>query len=192
MFRLALALTCLAAVAPAADPPKKPDWFSKASKEFTATCDPAEAKPGQTVTFKLTLHLNDGYTVYPTKQPDRPAAGMVSKIDFPKPGAVVFVGTLADPPSPKTKAEPELGIEKLHYYTGKVVWERKFVVNPTQAAGDVTVQLPNVKLTVCDATNCFPAKAQTPEAKLKVLAGPAVAVDPALADEVTKALAEKK
>lgn len=191
MFRLTFALAGLAAVAPAVDPPKKPDWFSKAQKEFTATCDPVEAKPGQTVTFKLTLHLNDGYTVYPTRQADKPAAGMVSKIEFPKPGAVVFVGTLADPPSPKSKAEPELGIEKLQYYTGQVVWERKFVVNPTQPAGDVTITLPGVRLTVCDATNCFPAKAMTPEAKLKVLPGPAVAVDPALADEVKKALAEK-
>ena len=44
---------------------------------------PAEAKPGQTVTFTLTVELNDGYHTYPTVQPDKKAAGMVNEIKFP-------------------------------------------------------------------------------------------------------------
>ena len=44
-------------------------------KKVEAKFDPAEAKPGQTVTFKLTVELNDGYYTYPTRQADKAAEG---------------------------------------------------------------------------------------------------------------------
>jgi hypothetical protein len=43
---------------------------------------------------------------------------------------------------------------------------------------------------VCDANNCF-LKNVPLEATLKVLDGPPIPIDPALADEVNKALAGK-
>ncbi|OWK42340.1 hypothetical protein [Fimbriiglobus ruber] len=166
---------------------KKPDWFTRSVKSIEATFEPAEAKPGQTVTFRLTVHLNPGCQTYPTKQPDKQAAGMVNTIKFPAAGSVVFVGGVIDPADPKTKAEPEIGIKEMHYYVGKVVYEHKAVVAPTAKPGTVTVKLPSFKLTVCDAINCYPPKALAPEATLKVLAGPAVAVDKAYEEEVKKA-----
>lgn len=160
-------------------------------KSVEATFEPAEAKPGQTVTLKLTVTLEDGYYTYPLVQEDKAATGMVNKLEFPKAGAVVFVGEAYDPAGAKTKAEPVLGIEEMKYYTGTVVFERKAVVSPTAKAGEATVQLPKFLLSVCDKDNCFPPKALKPEAKLKVLDGPAVAVDKKYAEEVEKAVKEK-
>lgn len=168
--------------------PKKNDWFTKAVKKFDASVEPAEAKPGQVVTFKITLHLNDGYTTYPVKQVDKQAEGMVNTIKLPEPGSVIFVGETIDPPKFSKKAEPDIGIKELRYYTGKIVYEHKLVVNPTQKPGEITLKLTEFKLTVCDANNCFPPKKLMPEAKLKVLPGPAVAVAAEFADEVKKAL----
>ncbi|MCU0703924.1 MAG: hypothetical protein MUF18_08105 [Fimbriiglobus sp.] len=156
-------------------------------KSVEAKFEPAEAKPGQTVTLKLTVTLEDGYFTYPLKQEEAAAAGMVNLLEFPKAGAVVFVGEVTNPAGAKTKAEPVLGIEKMAYYTGTVVFEREAVVSPTAKAGEVMVQLPKFALSVCDDKNCFPAKKYTPEAKLKVLDGPAVAVDKKYTDEVEKA-----
>jgi hypothetical protein len=165
--------------------------FDKAVSRVTATFEPAEAKPGQTVTLKLTVELTDGYHTYPLVQTDKKAAAMVNKLTFPAAGTVVFVGEASDPANAELKAEPLLGIEAMKICTGVVVYERKAVVSPSAKAGKVTVKLPKFVVSVCDKDNCFPPKTLMPEAELKVLDGPAVAVDAKYAAEV-KAATEKK
>lgn len=182
------AAACLAAAPGTAGAQK---WYEKAVKRVEAKFVPAEAKPGQTVTFELTVELNEGYYTYPTKQPDPLAAGMANALKFPKPGAVVFVGAVEDPKGTKAKEEPALGIKELRYVTGTGTFARKAVVSPSAAPGAVTVKLTEFALNVCDASNCYPAKKVPVEAVLKVLGGPAVPVEKAFADEVAKALAEK-
>ena len=185
-------LMLLAPPAPATvDGKPLPEWFGRAVTELSATCEPAEAKPGQTVTLKLKLKLTPGHTTYPTKQPEKAAAGMVSQIPFPVTGDAIFVGKLADPEGFSAKAEPELGIKELRTYAGEVVWSRSFVVSPKAKPGELAVAVSGVKFTVCDANNCYPPKALVVKAKLTVLAGPAVAVEPAYAAEVAKALEGK-
>jgi hypothetical protein len=166
-------------------------WYEKAVKKVEAKFDPAEAKPGQTVTVIITVELNDGYNTYPTAQPDKAAVGMVNSFKFPKDGPVIFVGPTADPKEFGTKAEPELGIKELRYLSGAVTFTRKAVVSPRAAAGPATTKL-NLILLVCDKDACFPPKDVPLEAALKVLPGPAVPVEPEYADEVNKALSGKK
>jgi hypothetical protein len=189
---LALPLALAAASAcPQFDAPKG-GWYEKAVKKVEAKFDPAEAKPGQTVTFKLTVELNDGYHTYPVEQPDKAAATMTNIIKFPDPDTLIFVGSTADPKDFETKAEPELGIKELRTMSGTVTFTRKAVVSPKASPGPATAKLASFKLLVCDKSNCFPPKAVPVEASLKVLPGPAVAVEKAFADEVNKALADKK
>ncbi len=180
-------LLVLAATARTAD---KDEWYTKAVKSLDATFEPVEAKAGQTVTFKLTVMLNDKYTTYPLVQPDPNAKGMVNKLTFPAPAGVIFVGDATDPAGYATKAEPQLDILELRYYKDSVTFERKVVVSPTAKPGEVIVKLDKFVLNVCDTTNCYPAKTLTPEAKLKVLDGH-VEVEKAYAAEVKKALESK-
>ena len=156
-------------------------------KSVEAKIEPAEAKPGQTVTFKLTVTLEDGFYSYPLVQPDKAAANMVNIIGFPKPDVLVFVGDAEDPADPKKKAELMQGIEELHYYTGSFTYERTAVVNPKAKPGEAKVALDKFLLSVCDKNNCFPAKKLTPEATFKVLEG-AQPVDRKWAEAVEKAL----
>src|SRR5438270_8773550 len=95
-------------------------WYQKAVKGVTAKFDPAEAKPGQTVTFTLTVELNPGYHTYPIEQPDKNAAGFVNVLKYPGPESVVFVGATADPKEFVKKAVPELNIAELREFGGKV------------------------------------------------------------------------
>lgn len=194
-LNLMLALPCLFVLAAAQGQPvaaqKGGGWFDKAVKKVEAKFEPAEARPGQTVTFKLIVDLNDGYHTYPTTQPDKMASSMVNTIKFPAPAGVIFVGPVTDPKDFDTKAEPELDIKELRYSSGTAIFTRKAVVSPKAAAGAATVKLESFKLLVCDKTNCFPPKAVPVEASLKVLDGPAVAVEKAFADEVARALAPK-
>lgn len=189
-----LTLFCLTALPVLLAPPvalAQDKGFDKAVKSVTATFEPAEAKPGQTVTLKLTVELNDGYHTYALKQAEKPAASFVNKLTFPEPGEVVFVGEAIDPPNPELKAEPLLGIKAMAYYTGTVVYERKAVVSPAAKAGKVTVTVPRFSVSVCDKDTCFPPKSLKPEATLTVLDGPAVAVDAKYADELKKATEKK-
>jgi hypothetical protein len=168
-------------------------WYEKAVKKIEATITPGEAKPGQTVTFSLTVDLHDGYHTYPTVQTDKAAASMVNVIKFPEPASLIFVGKVHEPKDPKTKAEPAAvpPIEEMHYFDGKVVYTRKAVVSPKAAAGPTTVKLIAFKLSVCDKDFCYPSKDVKVEASLKVLDAPAVPVEKEFAGEVKKALGEK-
>lgn len=182
----AVALAALLATMPGTANAQK--WYEKAVKKVEGKFTPAEAKPGQTVTFTLTVELNDGYHTYPTVQPDKQAAAMVNLIKFPEPGAVIFVGETQDPKDYAAKEEPDIGIKELRYNTGTVVYTRKAVVSPKASAGATTVKLDNFSLSVCDKNNCFPPKKVPVEASLKVLDGPPVPVEKAYAEEVMKAL----
>jgi len=192
--RTPVVLALLAAAVVAAQPGSpvaaqgKADWFAKAVKKVEAKFEPAEAKPGQTVTFKLTVDLNDGYYTYPTVQAEKAAASMTNQLKFPDPGAVVFVGAVSDPPIYDVKSEPDLGIKEYHVNPGTAVYSRKAVVSPKAQPGPATVKLTTFRLQVCDKNNCFPPKAVPAEAALKVLPGPAVPVEAAYAAEVAKAV----
>src|SRR5262249_30952728 len=182
MFALAAA-AILAAVPGSANAQK---WYEKAVKKIEGKFTPAEAKPGQTVTFTLTVDLNDGYHTYPTMQPDKAAEANVNIIKYPAAGTVIFVGTTTDPKDFKTKDKPDAGIKELRYNTGRVVYTRKAVVSPKAASGEAKVKLSEFSLSVCDIKNCFPAKVVPVEAAIKVLDGPPVEVEKAYAEEVTK------
>ncbi len=185
-MKFAIATIVVLVALPFASAAEKDAWYAKAVKGVAATVEPAEAKPGQTVTMKLTIDLNDGYFTYPTKQPDENAKSFVNKIAFPKPGTLVFVGEVADPKGFLVREELALGILELRTYKGSVAFERKAVVSPKAKPGDATVTMESFKLNVCDAKNCFDPKTLRPEMKLKVLEG-SVEVAKEYADEVSKA-----
>lgn len=185
----AMAVAALLAAVPGSASAQK--WFDKAVKKVEGRFTPAEARPGETVTFTLTVELNGGYHTYPAAQPDPKAESMVNVLKFPAPGAVIFVGQTHDPKGFAKKAEPDLGIKELRYYTGTVVYTRKAVVSPKAKPGAAAVKLPEFSLSICDETNCFPPKKVPVEATLKVLDAPPVPVEKAYAEEVAKALAGK-
>ena len=154
-----------------------------AVKKVEATFEPAEAKPGQTVTVKIVVQLAAGYHTYPVVQPSPEAKFSANKITFPVGGPVVFVGDIVDPVQPKIKKIEDYDV---HEYPGGGTWIRKAVVLPSAKAGAGTAKVKFVLL-VCDENNCFPPQSFNLEATLKVLEGPGVAVDPRYKDEVEKA-----
>jgi DsbC/DsbD-like thiol-disulfide interchange protein len=186
LIALAVPFVAVVAAAPGPADAAAQKWYEKAVKGVSVAVEPAEAKPGQTVTVKLTVALHDGYTTYPLAQPEKAAANFVNVITFPKPGDVIFVGTASDPDKLPTKAEPDLGIKELRYATGTVTFTRKAVVSPKAAAGEAVVKA-TIKLSVCDKNTCY-VKDVPVEAKVKVFPGPAAEVEAAYRDEVTKAL----
>src|SRR5271163_5015040 len=124
-YRYAMAAIFLPlSLAPATAQPGIDEVIKKVEAKF----EPADAKPGQTVTLKLSVQLLPGWHTYPTIQPDKGARAQANKITFPEGGPVVYVGEFEDPSGAKEKAEPLASIEKLLYYPGGATWERKAVV----------------------------------------------------------------
>ncbi len=178
-----------------------PKTFEQAVKTFQVRFEPAEAKPGETVTLKITLEPVRGFHTYPTKQPNPRVADQINRFQFPNDGPVIFVGDLKDPPGAHDELDPAENVEKL-VYTGSATWERTAVVSPDAKPGEVSIQLhtlqtsktnPNKvayiesKLSVCNKDFCFYKNSLS--IALTILPGPAVEVDPKYKAEVEKALA---
>jgi len=161
-----------------------PDSIVRAEAAF----EPAVAKPGQTVTLKVTLVLASGLHTYPVKQADKAAKSQTNRFTFPEGGAVIFVDEVQDPLDFKTKAEPVLDIEELRYLPKGGIWERKAVVSPSATAGTTETEV-KFRVLVCDKDNCFPPKTLMLKAKLTV-EGAAVPVEAKYAAEVKKANAK--
>jgi DsbC/DsbD-like thiol-disulfide interchange protein len=182
MTRTLLALPlCLVVVVPASAQTAK-----DAVKKVEAVFEPAEAKPGQTVTLKITVELADGYYTYPTVQPAPEGKYSTNSVVFPIGGPIVFVDKTVDPAGPKTKKVEDYD---LFAYPGGGTWIRKAVVSTSAKPGATSAKV-KFKLLVCEEDRCFPPKTHELEATLKVLDGPPVDVDPKYKAEVEKA--EKK
>jgi thiol:disulfide interchange protein len=156
-------------------------------KSIEAKIEPAEAKPGQTVTYKITIKLFPGFHTYPTVQPDPTHADDVSKIVFADYPELIFVEPVADPPGAKAKPGPKGGL--LSYYEDEATFEAKAVVAPDAIPGEPNIKPKRAQMTVCDETNCVPIVRKL-SAPLKIVAG-SVPVEAKYKEAVDKALATR-
>ena len=129
----------LAAIAPGAAFAERPKSFDEAIKKLDVRFEPAEAKPGETVTLKITVEPVPGFFTYPSVQPDKEFKAIVNRFAFPPAGQVIFVGPMADPPGAKTRIEEELDNARKLYYPEAVTWERKAIVSPKAMPGPISV-----------------------------------------------------
>src|SRR4051812_6349877 len=114
MFLAAVAVA-FAAGAVSAQPARADRGFDKVVKRVEATFEPATAKRGETVTWRVTVELAPNWHTYPTTQTDPAAKSIVNKFTPPTGGPVAFVPrTLVEPDKQLTKAEAD--VKELHYY----------------------------------------------------------------------------
>src|SRR5262245_19865670 len=159
--------------------------FESAVQSIEGKIEPAEARPGQTVTYKLIIKLNPGHHTYPTVQPDKSEQASSNRIQLPDPGDLLFVEPVKDPEGLQTK--PGAG-GTLAYYPEGAVWEFKAVVSPKASAGERKVALKKVQVLICDKDNCLPPKTVKIEAGMRVVGEP-VEVEPQFRDKVEQLLA---
>jgi hypothetical protein len=157
--------------------------------KLEARVEPANPKPGQTVTVSIRVELEDPWVTYPTVQKDKGAKFQTNLLTFPEGTALVFVEETQEPANAKTKAEPELGIESMAYYPGGGTWSRKAVVHPNAKAGDITVNA-TFRIMVCNKDTCLPPKSFTVPITVRVSGG-ATAVEAAYRPIVDKAELKK-
>jgi thiol:disulfide interchange protein DsbD len=187
-----VAVMLVPAVGRAADP----DLSSFADAgSLTAEIIPAQAKRGQTVTYRVTMTpnaANHAWT-YPITPAD-PRQDEKTKIVLPPPGDLIFVTDPHDPPGHPwpTKPGETLGGEKYPKQTSPtpVTWELKAVVSPSATPGAKSIGLnPKSRFQGCNEANCvFTRPRDLPTAAFEVLPGEPVPVESQYADKVKAAL----
>ena len=171
---VAFVLFVVAMPAPAQLDDLIPSKSSKKANAFagvatmTSEIVPAKAKPGQLVTYRLTVSPKPSSWTYPANPP--PKQFSKSKIKLPPAGDVVFVEPVTDPYGAKEKSNPLGGTDL--YYSAPVTWEFKAIVSPKALAGKRTITLSGTSIQACNDFNCFYSD-PAPSAEIEILAGPA-------------------
>ncbi|GIW82430.1 MAG: hypothetical protein KatS3mg105_4237 [Gemmatales bacterium] len=160
--------------------------FENAVEGFDVSVVPAEAKPGETVTWQFTIKIKKGWHTYPLRQTSHEARAFVSRIEFVDVQDVVPVGQFKEP-TPRKVVEEKLKLT-LDELEGTVTWQRPMVVLPDAEPGEKKIKA-KIFVQVCDEKGCLPKSLQ-PEVSLKV-GGEAVAIDSAYKADVDRYLEER-
>lgn len=150
---------------------------------------PAEAKPGQLVTFELTVIPAAGAYTYPVKIPEGQVGANIIRI--PPPGDLIFVGDITDPAGAKSKPSDlnPLVEDKYYPHPARPTWRLSAVVSPDAKPGKRSVPLTGTILQACDKSNCYTTPLKSPPmAEVTILDGPAVEVPPQFVAAVREAL----
>jgi thiol:disulfide interchange protein DsbD len=189
-FRPLCLLAMLACSAPLGAA-ERPTSFDETLNKIDIRFEPAQARPGQTVTLKITLDPKPGFFTYPTLQPDARVKSQANRILFPAAGPVIFVGPFEDPAGAKSKPDPAANNAEKLYYPHEVTWIRTAVVAPNAKPGDFEIPIRGEKLNtifrVCDDEGCFNSRASY-NAKLTILNESAIPVEPRYREEVDSVL----
>ena len=182
----------------AADPPKPAKKDSRAfikskNATFTTSVEPAEARPGDAITFKVTAKLSPGFHIYKfSKGPGGPGPANTT-FDFFDPAGLEIVGDWAaskEPLKHKDPNFPDLGA--LEYYENEVAWTIKLRIPPGAEPGKRIFRC-QAGYMVCDDKTCsFPGQWTLPEAVLTVVVPAAGAASAAPADHEPAAPAVKQ
>ena len=163
----------------AADEPPKPaqkDSSLRAKPKdvvLTTSVQPSEARPGSTVTFKITAKLNPGWHIYTqakTQEGDGPRNTIFDLFDT---AGLERAGDWKADRKPESRAEPAFENQVFLYFEDEVSWTIPLKVPANAAAGKKQIRV-QASYQVCNAQSCsFPGHWTLPDATLTVLANDA-------------------
>ena len=176
----------------AAKPAKKdtPLALRPATATLTASVEPAEAKPGDTVTVKVTAKLDDGYHIYKYSK-EKGSGPVPTSFDFFDPAGLAIEGDWSASREPEKHKDPNFpDVDSVEYYEGEVTWSIKLKIPASAAAGKKTLRCQAMYM-VCDAKTCsIPGRWTLPDIELTVAQDKAP--QPAAAQPAAKAAVAAK
>ena len=141
--------------------------------EFTASVEPAEAKPGATVTYKVTAKLEPGYHVYKySKSKERRPGPVSTTFDFFDPAGLKVEGDWTASQEPEKHKDPNFSdLDSVEYHENEITWSIKLKVPEDIAPGKKALRC-QAGYMVCDAKSCsIPGQWTLPDAELTILPG---------------------
>jgi thiol:disulfide interchange protein len=177
--------------------PKKKDSSPRIkprTAELTASVEPSEAKPGDTVTFKVTAKLEPGNHIYKHRKDSQAVAGPVpTTFDLFDTGGLEVQGDwTASKEAIQHKDTNFADLPFVEYHEDEVTWSIKLKVPPGAAAGKKTLQV-QVGYMVCNDKVCMgPGRWTLPAATLTVAQGDGAAKPAEPAAKQAAAAPEKR
>ena len=154
------------------NPPRKtaPPEPGPRMQVSSLTVEPAEARPGETVSLKVTAKLSPGWHIYTqakTQEGDGPRKTIFDLFDT---GGLEVAGDWKASRKPESKAEPAFDNQVFEYFEDEVTWSIPLKIPSGTPAGKKAIRC-QASYQVCNAQSCsFPGRWTLPEATLTVLA----------------------
>ena len=138
---------------------------------LTTSVEPVEAKPGETVTFKVTAKLDPGFHIYKYSKTNGPGPVSTS-FDFFDTAGLKVEGDWVASREPEKHKDPNFAeVDVVEYHEDEVTWSIKVKIPDGTAPGKKTLRC-QARYQVCDAKLCsIPGQWTLPEAVLTVLPG---------------------
>jgi thiol:disulfide interchange protein DsbD len=166
----------LAAAAEPAKPTKKDSikGIRPTEATLTASVEPAEAKPGSKVTYRVSVKLRPGWHIYKfskTEKDDDGEGPRNTTFDFFDTDGLKLVGNWTASKSPIRKPEPAFNNKVLEFFEDEVAWTLPLQVPADAAPGKVTLRC-QAGYQICNDVTCkFPGQWTLPDVVLTILPG---------------------
>jgi thiol:disulfide interchange protein len=152
-------------------PAKKDTRAGAKPKEatFTTTVSPAEAKPGDTVTYKVTAKIDAPWHIYKYSKEQADNGPKYTEFDFFDPDGLKLEGEWSASVEPTKKKEPAFpDIAFLEVHEDEVTWSIKLKVPAGTKPGKKTLRC-QAGYMICSDQNCsIPGQWTLPDAELTV------------------------
>ena len=146
---------------------------------LTPSVEPAEAHPGETVTYKVAAHLNPGLHIYAVGNPDtNQSTSIPTTFDFFDPGGLKVSKEWKADRAPEVRPDPASNDQLLQYFENEVTWSTTLSIPPDAAPGKRILRS-QAGYQVCDEHSCFPPGQWTlNDVTLTIVPGAARAASP--------------
>ncbi len=191
VLRFAIALAVLfgcglpraSAFGDAPKPAKKdsPKFLKPRAATLTASVEPAQAHPGDTITFRVEAKLEPNWHIYAYSKAPNNGGPIQTSFDFFDPDGLKPTGDWQPSRDPIIKKEPLFQeVPFVSFYEDEVTWSIKLKVPDDAAAGKRTLRC-QAGYMVCDPNSCSqPGKWTLNDVEVTIAAGNPAATAPAV------------
>jgi thiol:disulfide interchange protein DsbD len=139
---------------------------------LTPSVVPAQAHPGESVTYKVSVKLEPGLHIYAVgKENEEPAGPIPTTFDFFGKAGLKPRGSWTADRQPEARPEPAFDNKIIEFFENEVVWSIQFDVPADATPGERTL-LCQAGYQICNESSCFPPGRWTlPEVKLTIVSG---------------------
>jgi thiol:disulfide interchange protein len=136
---------------------------------FTTSVEPAEAKPGDAVTFRVTAKLDPGFHVYKYSKTQGPGP-INTTFDFFDPAGLKVEGDWVPSKEPEKFKDPNFAeVDFVEYHEDEVTWRITLKIPEGTEPGKKALRC-QARYQVCDAKRCsIPGQWTLPDAVLTVV-----------------------
>ncbi len=146
---------------------------------FSTRVELAEARPGDTVHFKVKVKLRPGWHIYTQAKSQEGDGPRKTVFDLFDKGGLETVGDWKASKKPESRAEPAFENQVFEYFEDEVTWSIPLKVPAGASAGKSVIRC-QASYQICNPQSCsFPGRWTLPDASLTVLAAEAASASSA-------------